>query len=566
MNDPLATRQDPPRARRPFASGPRVVRRRPHPADRPVAGDVPVAGDRPVAGNRPAQGGAPGGGTLGTRMDLPRRYRIPVTPEVAWSPEEGKRHAWLARAELAAVLLVQAVLTVRLDNTVFEDEALYLYVGRVLLDGGSMEGYATYFSGAPYLYPALVAPVDQAFGLEGARMVSTLLMLGVTALLYAGAKRLYGTRPALLAAACYAVMAPTAFLGNLATYDALAVFLLALGVWLGVRFADRAVLAVLLIAPVCVLAFATKYASGIFIPSVIAMAAVAAMPRAGIVRALARGAVLAALAGLGIGAFFLLGGVAEGIGFSTTSRAAGTEDPLAILGTSAQRGGLFLLLALVGAVLYWRGGNPGDAPGAAPRDPGRPVRALTGLVMVGSGLLVPLYQANLQTSVSLTKHLGYGMLFAAPMVGLGMARLLGAHFRSPQYPIAVWVVLFAFGYGQATTMFTSWPHSADLTRTVAPEMTDKGRYLSSAPQVLIYSLGLDRTSPEQWTSTSGFTDFDAVTAGKYDLVVLDSGKATRPNAEVERRLAGNGHYRLRARLTYDHGPAKGHYRVWVKVR
>ena len=63
-------------------------------------------------------------------------------------------------------------------------------------------------------------------------------MLGVTGLLWATTARLYGRRAALLAAGLFATLAGTQFLGAFATFDAMALFLLALAAWLGVRSAD----------------------------------------------------------------------------------------------------------------------------------------------------------------------------------------------------------------------------------------------------------------------------------------------------------------------------------------
>ena len=63
-------------------------------------------------------------------------------------------------------------------------------------------------------------------------------MLGVTSLLWATTVRLYGQRAALLATALFATLAGTQFLGAFATFDAMALFLLALAAWLGVRSAD----------------------------------------------------------------------------------------------------------------------------------------------------------------------------------------------------------------------------------------------------------------------------------------------------------------------------------------
>ena len=64
-------------------------------------------------------------------------------------------------------------------------------------------------------------------------------MLGVTGLLWATTARLYGRRAALLASGLFATLAGTQFLGAFATFDAMALFLLALAAWLAVRAAAR---------------------------------------------------------------------------------------------------------------------------------------------------------------------------------------------------------------------------------------------------------------------------------------------------------------------------------------
>ena len=102
-------------------------------------------------------------------------------------------------------------------------------------------------------------------------------MLGATTLLWATAARLYGQRAALLATALFATLAGTQFLGAFATYDAMALFLLALAAWLGVRSADcqgwtRAIL-LIMSGMFLVAADAVKYATALFTPVVIVVVA-----------------------------------------------------------------------------------------------------------------------------------------------------------------------------------------------------------------------------------------------------------------------------------------------------
>ena len=90
---------------------------------------------------------------------------------------------------------------------------------------------------APVLYPVLGALFDSIGGLTAARALSLAEMLTATGLVYTMSRRLFNERVALCAAITFAVAEPTLFLGNLATYDATALCLLAVAAWLVVRTA-----------------------------------------------------------------------------------------------------------------------------------------------------------------------------------------------------------------------------------------------------------------------------------------------------------------------------------------
>ena len=188
------------------------------PADAPVTGSTDAAGAGvPAAAERQAAG--PGG-------------RQPLTGPRGW----GQRIA--AAWPLLAVLAVQAALSVRLlrADTAFQDEALYLWAGHLQwahwLHGTPIPPFPYYFSGAPVIYPPLGALADGIGGLAGARVLSLVFMLGATGLAWGTAARLFGRRAAFFAAALFAVLGPTLHLGAFATYDAMALFLVALAAWL----------------------------------------------------------------------------------------------------------------------------------------------------------------------------------------------------------------------------------------------------------------------------------------------------------------------------------------------
>src|SRR5262249_13469466 len=76
-------------------------------------------------------------------------------------------------------------------------------------------------------------------GLAGARALSLVFMLGATALLWAAAGRLFGHGAAFFAAALFATLGPVLHLGAFATYDAPALFLVALAAWCVIRAPGR---------------------------------------------------------------------------------------------------------------------------------------------------------------------------------------------------------------------------------------------------------------------------------------------------------------------------------------
>ncbi|MDY6811879.1 MAG: glycosyltransferase family 39 protein, partial [Actinomycetota bacterium] len=203
-------------------------------------------------------------------------------------------------AVLAGVLVLQAVLTVRLSNSAFQDEATYVFAGhRVLalwLHGTpTYDDYPSYFSGAPFLYPVAAAVADSIGSLEAARALSLMCALASTVLLYLVARRLFDPAVAVGAAFVFAVAEPTLFTGRLATYDAAALLLVALAVWIGVRWSTSTTPALVLMPPVLVLAIFTKYALVLYVPAAIAVSAIAVARDRGRRAALVHAAVVTGL-------------------------------------------------------------------------------------------------------------------------------------------------------------------------------------------------------------------------------------------------------------------------------
>lgn len=548
--------------------------------ERAEADTVMFASAEPVERLPPVQSASPELESL--RPPAPRRGRHRAGAEPA-VPTHSRR-TWLSRAVLLLVLLAQAALTLRMTNTAFEDEALYLYVGHLeighLLHGTSLQGnYPSYFSGAPVLYPVMGALADSIGGLAAARALSLIEMLAVTALVYAMSRRLFSERVALCSAIIFSVAEPTLFLGRLATYDASALFLLALAAWVVVRTAASRWPLYLLAAPVLVVAVATKYASLLFVPCVIVLAGLAVWPHLGPRKALIRTALLAvAGAGLLAGVVFLAGpAYLTGIKFTTLERFQGSASVSSLVWDTVLWVGLPLALATMGAVGYAI--RPATETSARIASAGsRARRATLGALLAGSTLLAPAEQIRIHTFVSLQKHVGFGLLFAAPIAGVGLVRIIGDHFRRAQIGIAIWGAALAVGMTQADNLFHVWPNSTVFVAGISRHLAPGARYLIEVDEVPIYYLRDHADAqPSQFTSTYyiGFVTKQgqyltgnagyvaAIKAGYFQVVAYDYQTTPGVDSVLARTLAADPDYQLAAVIPNGNNTVKQY--IWVKA-
>jgi hypothetical protein len=366
---------------------------------------------------------------------------------------------------LGGVLAVQVAASGRLvwSNTAFSDEALYLWAGRLewahWLHGAPVPAFATYFSGAPVLYPPLAALAERVGGLTGARLLSLCFMLGATSLLWATTSRLRGQRAAFFASALFVALGPTQFLGAFATYDAMALFLMALAAWSVTRAAldeERAGWFLVGIAAL-VLANATKYASALFDPVVVGMAALAAWPRIGAKRSAARAGLLAAYVAAALAVALLLGSqdYVKGVLQTTLARAAGTAPASSVLLMAWGWSKTVVVIAAFGAATAWRAERVR-------------AKALLLTVLAAAALLAPVEEARLHTTVALQKHVDFGAWFAAVTAGYAIDRRASwaggrrAQAWSAAACAAALLVPANAGAAQARALYGEWANSARL--------------------------------------------------------------------------------------------------------
>jgi hypothetical protein len=477
----------------------------------------------------------------------------------------GWRSLVVARWPLLTVLAVQAILSLRLiwSNTAFQDEALYLRAGHLewarWLHHAPIPNFPAYFSGAPVIYPPLGALADSIGGVAAARILSLCFMLGVTSLLWATTSRLYGRRAALLATGLFATLAGTQFLGAFATYDAMALFLLTLAVWLGARSVDcrpRTRTALLVTAGVALAAAdAVKYATALFTPVVLAVVALVIWRQHGGRTWLTALLTMFSAWLTPVAAAVAAGGREYWLGITTSTLARPRSDvPVTtVLRSAYVWTALILALAVLGAVLSSRGKSRGKFLPA---------------VLAAAALLVPAEQARLHTTVSLQKHVVFGAWFAAIAAGYALARLSRVDPGRGWAPVmALPIAAFTlFGsMGQAAALYRVWPNAAKAVSVLRSAVrAHPGHYLAEDYDVEAYYLRAEVPWP-RWSNTyyfsyqggpAGATSYQAAIDSHYfSLVILDFGDTAATDKQISADMRRAGGYHVLAQA--------GHFTIWA---
>ena len=445
---------------------------------------------------------------------------------------------------LLAVLAVQAALSASMvrGSTAFGDEALYLSAGHLewshWLHGTPIPEYQTYFSGAPVIYPPIGAIADSLGGLAGARLLSLVLMLGVTAFVWGTANRLLDDeRAAFFAAATFAVLAPTLHLGSFATYDAAALLLLAAATWCaaGARSGQRETRWMIAAGIALALANATKYATALYDPTVVCVAFLSGWPEVGWRRALRRAGLLAGIAAALIGVLLALGGPGylTGIRITTTGRVDGADGASLVFADAWSWTAVVLVPAAVAAVVCM----------VRRRWP----QALLMTVLALSALLAPADQARIQTTTSLNKHVDFGAWFAAIAAGY-LLSLLSRRRVVLAAALAALIPVTAVGTAQARAMI-DWPDAAGLVKVVRPMTAHGGHFLVETTDVLQYYL--PNTTWQQWSDTALNSPqyyLQRIREHYYTVVVLSFNQTLSTDYAIALELSGASGYTLMAKV------------------
>lgn len=498
---------------------------------------------------------------------------------------------------LFAVLAIQALLSLRLiwSNTPYIDEATYLYAGSQELNhwihGTPVEDYQLFLSGAPVVYPPIGAIANAIGGLAGARLLSLSFMMGTTSLLYAMTRRLFGMGPATLASGLFVALSGTQFLGALATYDPMALFLLALASYLvaGRRnvydtltdIACSSVIAAALLA----LANADKYATALWDPVVVGLAWCAPPTvgypwRYGLGRALRFGTTLVMFLGIGLAvgkAKYIRGIMYTTVARSSTQIGMGQPASL-VLHDSWLWIGAALTAAMVGAFLLLLIGRrffPDAATGS--------IAALVA-VLVFATIAAPANQARIGTTVSLQKHVIFGAWFGCILAGYAFSVVLRYRVL-----IAIAACGLLFGYttfnmSQATN-FYHWSSENPKFITALKKYVRPGgqAYLIQGySDIPAYYAGYVRSV--QWKEAGNFSYTDpktgkaftgepalanAIRNREFEVVMLNftSSAPGEPADDyaVVNAIARYGGYQIIGHLPPSSVGSKNYYTVWQRM-
>ncbi|KNC19730.1 hypothetical protein AC792_05000 [Arthrobacter sp. RIT-PI-e] len=459
---------------------------------------------------------------------LPPRFQHESTP---------RRVAYLPLIGLLAVL---TVLSVRLSNTAFVDEALSITIGHNYLDhwfsGQAVVEYGESFSGVPFLYPVLAAVLDTLGGLGLVRGFSLLCVLAAVVFVYRAAVDLGYRSEGMLALAVLALTGPVVFVGALATFDAPVMAMLAGALWAGVRrgWGSAVVSGVLLgLVPM------VKYAGVIFLPVVIGIVLLTSTRR----RAALAAAITVALPAT---AWLMWSDrIASGIALNTVDRTvSGDASPGDLVGWMVLDIGILALLALAGMVLLARNG--------------RRQAVLAALLFIG-GMAMPAAHLVLGEAVSFDKHMAYSALFLAPSAGYFLAKLSKGVWKFLPVTLLLMVVLL-FGFSRSEAMYTSWVDVRPVL-DVIEEAPRAGSYISPAAEQLDYHL---RDRPEiRNVPLSGYAENPdlvrvAVEDQRFETAILRTVGTGTPDLDAVQdvllqALRDNPNYELTATL-----PAREH--------
>lgn len=404
----------------------------------------------------------------------------------ALQPKRPARGASLSGYTLAGIVVLFAfvcaqVLIIHADRTgPFLDESIYALAGIRTIEGhGLADSYLTWFAGS-LLWPVGSGVAYVVAGLAGTRLLATLCVAGALLASWRAARTLVGEAAAFWALVALALSGPVLHLAHLAVYDALALTGTASAFWALARSGRTDGRRWLVVAALAfVVAVAAKYPIALCV-----------LPLTGVLLATRRRSVrtdLFILVNLSVGALLiyvlpLRDELARFLAWRVATNPSFGVTPAMVRVSLVFEALPVALLAIVG---WFVARN----------------RRTLATVLLGGVFIWPAYHLFTNNSVSAEKHVVFGFLFGAPLLGLALAAPWAV--RGPWRFVAragAVVALAAFalvGIWQANVLDRGWADSRPAAAYLAAHVAPGERVLANdaAPyQVALYTAG-DLVSP-----------------------------------------------------------------------
>jgi hypothetical protein len=338
-------------------------------------------------------------------------------------------------------------------NGAFFDEGIYVTAGQRTWEGhGLTDGYLGWFAGSLF-WPVLAGVGARMGGLLGARAFATVMAAIAFVGLVLASRNLFGERAAFWTAVAFALSAPFLALSRLAVYDSTALAGLGVSFWAITELERRDHRLWLVLAAVAFSwALFAKYPTGLML-----------LPLMGVLLALRRGKGITDLFVFG----FISGAIALALFLPVRERVmsffsyrlanspASNVTQQMIAADLARLSIVPLLLAAGG---WWAAkGRRGLAS-----------------VLILSLAMWPTYHLVLRDSVSRSKHIVLGFLFAYPLVGLALSALwdrAGRWIAFRRVAVsALTLGLVALCAVQLTRFNHDWPDARPVARYLLDEV------------------------------------------------------------------------------------------------
>jgi len=500
------------------------------------------------------------------------------TANTAFVPQESTdvSYSWLKTViPLVVICVFHIAISLTMNNIADHDEALYIMVGRQLLVEGAFGNTIIsggFLSGTPYVYPIIAGLFDAQAGLAGARAFSLIVMLLAICNIYYFTYDLFGKRQiAILGAIVFATHPSIIFMSHYATFDAMALSMLTIAIILAIRASHgKGYVSVILCGLYILLAGMSKYAVLAFAPLVAAVMFWQTLRRVGLARAIFYTGTITIIPLIGIGALLYFDPyVRQGMLFTTTEREAmGFLEPNLMFSYIMDWSGSSLLIAIIALIAYLFFNpfqlNPNIR---LPRWFPMKLRAWIDLnplilVLAISVFIAPVYHLYKAEATSLQKHLGYGFIGGAPIIGFLLAAI--GQIRDDTLPNIRWgitlalvAMLYAVGIPQGQAFTTAWSYDIGSIQAV---LRSDSRILADADDFFCYNLHGGACEKSNWTSLYGmdyglgyiapdgnlYTEMDAyeyaINNGYFDLIIFTGRFEPTVSAELDTIIENSNLY------------------------